>query len=339
MARSAGFAGRLGWSVGIHSWLDREESKVDRYWRVIEFGSAATRWPWEGQTIVGLWGNRAEPRKGLIAGGLDPFQNGREDQKFVPFFGKIGASPEELERAGRAALWSLTRGGTDLGMFRARAWTGENRARKGLRGSGETEWEKRRLFYWLMNKATLEQMPFVSGVVQRAVPAGDFYLRAMASFDPMQTELDVLRQEISSVIGGLAIASSRGLSAARERVAMDSGGNPRTGRRRAEIGQNAQGVRRLSQLSGVGTSGMAHLPQVRGPLISVVASASVQDFIRDGSGRFSNGAWIDMVTTVNRRVAEAFQQEVVRLMRQERKRPPTGNLIKATAHPNNRIPR
>lgn len=42
------YAGQVGWAVGLPTWLDSPASKVNRYWRVIEFGAAATAYPWLG---------------------------------------------------------------------------------------------------------------------------------------------------------------------------------------------------------------------------------------------------------------------------------------------------
>src|SRR5690606_22243005 len=106
MAKANTFAGRLGWAVGIPEWLNNENSKVNRYWRVIEYGSSATRWPWQGQRIVGLWSNLPGPRGGLITGQLSMFNVAR-DQKFVPFF---HAKNGDMDRAGRAALYWFLEG-------------------------------------------------------------------------------------------------------------------------------------------------------------------------------------------------------------------------------------
>ena len=87
-------------------------------------------------------------------------------------------------------------------------------------------------------------------------------------------------------------------------------------------------------------SGKAHVDTRQFPaglgVISVTASAEVQDFIRDGRGHFSAGSFQDMVRSINRRMARLMQDEVVRQMRHHL--PSTGQLEAATRADENRYP-
>ncbi len=94
----AGFSA-IGFGVGNPDFLNSAASKVQAYYREIEFGT--TRFV--GRRIYGLFGDEAGPRGGLINGTLTPF-GGRVDQKFVPF-----AEPETNPVGGRRAAAYLRR--------------------------------------------------------------------------------------------------------------------------------------------------------------------------------------------------------------------------------------
>lgn len=311
-----GYGASLGWSVGRFEWLNSPNSKVNRYWRVIEEGSNATDWPWQGQRIVGLWGPNAGPRGALIQGDLSRFSKSRNDQKFVPFF---RSRTGDMEGAARAALYYYLGGGTGKNMELLRGDPG--------RGSGnggkDVDNARRRLYFWFMmvgsgrpGSPRMDQLPFVQGIIVREVLAGNYYARALMNFQPMQREIDGIKE-----IFGADLSSSSGMKETRRLQAADSYDRhtsevkPKTGRAKAE----------RTQLSTL------HSGRYQ---VTVNASVRVQDQIRNSRGRFtsSQGA----IAELNRRLATAFQDEVVQLMRQERRRPVSGALIRATADPQNR---
>lgn len=326
---TGGYGGSLGWSVGEFAWLDSPNSKVNRYWRVIEQGSNETDWPWQGRRIVGLWGPNAGPRGRLINGGdLSAFQTGRGDQKFVPFFRSIDQA--DNRRAARAALYYFFGGGKGKNMELLRTDPGGTSARN-RRQSVESN--RKRIYFWLMTRARVEDMPFVQGVIIRDVVAGRYYARAIVNMGGAQgildRELDALRRVMSHIYGAggewADPTTSAGLKKGREYQAADAYSKygpvkPKTGRRRTEKTTH---------------SGAAH---VRGGqwAVTVNASGYVQDFIRTSRGTISQ--YVSEMTQVNQALAARFQQEVVQLMREERRRPMSGALIKAHEDRRNRTP-
>lgn len=320
-------AGTSGWSVGRFDWLNDPASKVNRYWRVIEQGSSATKWPWQGETIVGLWGPNAGPRGELHKGDLDAFQTGRADQKFVPFFRQRGS---DMTRAARAALWYYFDGGKGPNMEQL---TPDATRSRHEGGHFNADAERHRIFFWLMTRAKLDQMPFVSGVVVRPIPPALFYQRALASFDPLGKEIEALRAGVQH-LAGANVSTPSGLATAREALAVDTGSYQ--GVQRSLSPGQAIGLRPAAR-TGAPRQFVTHAP-VPVSMATATLSAASQDFLRDGKGRFSSGAWQDMLRKVNRDVAKQYQDAVVSLMNAERKRPPTGDLIKATKAPQNRYP-
>lgn len=319
-----GYAGALGWSVGLFSWLDNPNAKVNRYWRVIEQGSNESDWPWQGRHVVGLWGPNAGPRGALINGDLSGFQTGRNDQKFVPFFRSI--SDADNRRAARAALYYFFGGGKGRNMELLHA---DPRASTANGGAGRSvERARKRIYFWLMTRARVEDMPFVQGVIIREVPAGRYYARAALTFNPAEREMEELRRVMQHVFGAGGASSdpttSAGLRKGREYQAADAYSKhgtvaPKKGRRRLEGGGRLHTTNNGSQ-----------------GIVSVDSTAYVQDFIRTSRGTISQ--YTSEMTEVNRRVAAAFQAEVVQLMQQERRRPMSGALLKAHADPQNRTP-
>lgn len=290
----------LGWTVGRFDWLNSENSKVNRYWRVIEEGSEATKWPFVGKTIVGLWGNSAgsNSRPGsLQSGDLQIPESGRANQKFVPFFATLNS--DQLG-AKRAAIWFLFDGGKrNMDLIR-----------------GNSPNEKKRFLFWLLTKATVNQIPFVAAYVQRPIKPAHYYLKAKQAYDPVQRDIDLLRQETAYFMRGHDFSTASGLKKARALVAFDSadGTAPRTGRRGGDSGS---------------PSGAA--------LASVRVSASTGEFTRNSRGQFT--VYTDIVRKVNRQLAQEFQAEVVNQITSHRsQRPQTGDLVRATQDRRNRSP-
>jgi len=307
----SGYAGKVGWTVGRASWLDDPASKVNRYWRQIEQGQT-----FSGVILIGLWGDRAgtNVRPNMLREGQALSAPGDfGGQKFVPF-GETNSAATALHRA-RFALWYFLTAGK---MGRP---TNEDLTR--LHGASPSE--NRRIFFWLMSKAPLNRIPFVSARAKRSVEGRHYYTRALSSFDPMQVEIDMLRAEIGPLIRG---AFTQGK--ARAVVAMDSpGSGPRKGRARQEVTDASSYLGGRAPMAGA--SGLG--------IVTVTAGAPVQDLIRVGNGQFPAGQWQAMLIDINRKVAIAFQEHVVALMEEgPHLRPPTGDLVRATADPRNRYP-
>lgn len=312
----------LGWSVGRFSWLNDPASKVNRYWRVIEEGSDATAWPWKNKRIVGLWGN--DPRQ-RIGNDLTPFVGGRNNQKFVPFFPEIGDS--DSLHAARAALYVFFEGGEGRNMDLIKAVQPPRKRPGGNGRPWDPDKARKRFYFWLMTRARVEQMPFVQGVIVRDVQAEHYYAKALASFDPMERELAQMREVFSHLLtsGGKTFdpSSRSGRRQLRELQAFDS---------YSRFGSVAPKRGRLS------TEKATHSGQVRGEyLVTVNASASVQDMIRNSRGQLTR--FQAEVAEINRRVARDFQNHLVELMERGGKRPASGQLIEATRDDRNRTPR
>ena len=323
-----GYGGSLGWSVGNLAWLNSPNSKVNRYWRVQEYGSNATNWPWQGQRVVGLWGPNAGPRRRLISGDLSAFQSGRNNQKFVPFFRSIDQADQR--RAARAALYYFFGGGKGKNMELLNVNPSSTKNARNRREDVDSN--RQRIYFWLMNRARVEDMPFVQGVIIREVQAGHYYARAIqnmgGSSGILERELAELRRVMAHVYGAGGQWSdpttTAGLRKGREYQAADAYSRygdvkPKTGPRRREKRTHSRS------------------PGVQGRYIATVnASVYVQDFIRTSRGTISQ--YVSEMSTVNRNLAERFQEEVVQLMQQERRRPVSGDLIKAHRDPRNRTP-
>jgi len=332
------YGGKVGWSVGLQSWLDDPSSKVARYWRSIEYGS--NNWP--SGRLSGLWGNVAGPnsRPGSFRNGeLSAFSTGG-NQKFVPFFNKRG---DDMGKAAVSALiyyFGMTRSGgvksaTNLSAItETRGWDDADHKRKAKdkngrftgkmesRGSGPAE-QRRSLFMLIQSASAGKKVPFVTGDFSTAIEARHFYTKAVQSFDPVEAEVKELREVIGKLIGGRDPYSRSGFQFAREEIAYRMDTKPRTGPRG---GKNRVTNRTIAGRLG-GNAG----------IVSVSASATAQDFLRSGTG-FSH--WQAEIEQVNARVAKRFQQVVVDLMRaQPTVRRPTGDLIAATDDPRNRYPR
>jgi hypothetical protein len=308
-----------GWSVGNIDWLNSPASKVNRYWRVVEEGSNATDWPWQGQRIVGLWGPNAGPRGGLINGDLSAFQSGRSDQKFVPFFRQRGKG---LEGAARAALYYYFGGGEGKNMDLIRADPSAGK----YGGPGRSvEAARKRFYFWMMmvgkdHGPRLEQLPFVTGIIMREVQAGDYYARAITSFNPLEREKEKIRQ-----LFGKDMSTPGGVKNARDYQAMDaySSGKPVKPKTKTTAWLKKQ-IMANPHSAGRGS----------GFMYSVDMSVQVQDLRVDSRNRFHQ--YQGDLQAINRELAEAFQEEVVQLMQQERRRPVSGALIRATRDPRNR---
>lgn len=305
----SGYAGKIGWTVGRASWLDDPASKVNRYWRQIEQGQR-----FNGVILIGLWGDRAgtNARPNMLRDGQAleaPGQGG--NQKFVPF-GETNSAASALKRA-RFAFWYFI---TDGKMGRP-----SNQDLSKLHGASPSE--NRRIFFWLMSKAPLSRIPFVSARAKRSVEGRHYYTRALDSFNPMQMEIDMLRAEIGPLIRG---AFTQGK--ARALIGGDSSAGPRKGPVRQEVTDASSYLGGRAPMAGA--SGLG--------IVTVTASAAAQDLIRAGGGQFPAGQWQAMLIDINRKVAVAFQEHVVALMRESALRPPTGDLARATADPRNRYP-
>lgn len=329
MARG-GYGKSLGWSVGRFEFLDSEQSKVERYWRAIESGST----DWVGQRLVGLWGGNpgTNRRPNRIIEGTLGGMGGRNDQKFVPFFANRGKG--ELGAA-RAALYYFFGGGPTRGnpTFENMDLLKVDRSPDVVYGRGDAGVQRRRaqgrLYFWLMTRARVDQMPFVQGIVGQEIKAGYHYARALAHFDPLKVEMDEIRKVFAFALsrngqaGHYDPATPAGRKQIRTIQAFDSYSKygevaPKKGRARKERASH-------TKLFGAGY------------LVSMDATANVQDFTRNARGQFTSLQ--SEVAEVNRRVAAAFQAEVVQLMRQSRgSRPATGDLIRATEDPRNRTP-
>jgi hypothetical protein len=328
------FAGRVGWSVGQLGWLDDPASKVNRYWRSIEYGNST----WPKGRVAGLWGNTPGPnaRPGSFRNGdLDRFSS-TGNQKFVPFFSKRG---DDMGKAAQAALmyyFGITGGKvrsarTNLDQIEVRPEDNRRRAkdkdgrftgRYESRGSGPAA-QRRALFMLLQSAGEGKKVPFVTGDIKKSIQAQRFYTRAVQRFDPTKAEVEALRQVIGPLIGRLDPLSPAGKKAGRAIVAYDSvHGQARTGPR-TPIASHANIA---SYLGG------------RAGLASFAASAVTTDYLRNGRG-FSAGEWQVAVERVNAETARRFQDLVVELMRAEPPlRRPTGDLIEATLDRRNRYP-
>lgn len=197
---SYGFSQQYGWSVGLFDWLDSASSKVNRYWRAIELGSS---W-WDGRIMAGLWGSsagtNARPNTLIFGQSLTPFEPSIADEKFVPFFQKEGV--DQLGAA-RRALWYFMGGGRGPNMVL-------------LHGSSPSD--KRKMLWWLMNRAPLEKIPFVQGHVRRSIQAEHHYRDALATFNPMQREIALLSQMIGAAWNG-AMATQGEIATRQSRIA------------------------------------------------------------------------------------------------------------------------
>ena len=317
MARS-GYAGKVGWTVGLASWLDDPASLVNRYWRQIEHGQS-----FEGVILIGLWGNNPGaigaqgPHGNRLRTGepLTPPGEGFGNQKFVAF-GETASAATALHRA-RFAFWYFI---TDGKMGRP---SNENLSK--LHGASPSE--RRRIFFWIMSKAPINKIPFVSAKAKRSVEGRHYYTRALDSFDPMQVEIQMLREVIGPMIRGAFSQTS-----ARATMARDSGSSARKGRTRREVSDAT------SYLAGMRPGEIGPVPASMG-IATVTAGSNVQDLIRTGGGQFPAGQWQAAIIEVNAKVAAAFQEHVVALMEEgPHLRLPTGDLIKATRDPRNRYP-
>ena len=314
---TSGYAGKVGWTVGRASWLDDPASKVNRYWRQIEQGQS-----FSGVILIGLWGGSAgtnmRPNRLRTGEPLTPPGEGFGNQKFVPF-GETDSAASALKRAKFALWYYLTDGRmgrpTDLALSKL----------------GHSPSDNRRVFFWLMSKkfgpTSASQIPFVSAHLKKSVEGRHYYTRALASFDPMQVEIEMLREVIGPMIRG---AFSQ--AGARKAMASDSGSTARKGPAHQEVSDARP------YMAGMRPGEIGPVPSGVG-IVTVIASSKVQDLIRTGGGQFPAGQWQAAIIEVNAKVAAAFQEHVVSLMADgAHLRPPTGDLVKATADPRNRYP-
>jgi hypothetical protein len=315
---TSGYAGKVGWTVGRASWLDDPASLVNRYWRQIEQGQS-----FSGVILIGLWGDNPGaigaqgPHGNRLRTGqpLTPPGEGFGNQKFVAF-GETDSAATALHRA-RFAFWYYITGGkmgrpsnTDLSKLH-----------------GATPAERRRVFFWIMSKAPLNKIPFVSAHLKKSVEGRHYYTRALASFDPMQVEIEMLREVIGPMIRGAFSQTS-----ARTTMARDSGSRARKGPAHREVADASP------YLAGMRPGEIGPVPSGMG-IATVTAGPNVQDLIRTGGGQFPAGQWQAAIIEVNAKVAAMFQEHVVALMEEGvHLRPPTGDLVKATRDPRNRYP-
>jgi len=305
------YGARIGWVVGRFDWLNSVDSKVERYWRVIEEGSAATKWPWVGQQIIGLWGPNAgtmgQDRNNLIDGSPLTAMGAGSNQRFVPFFAHLGASEADLLRAAHAALYYYFGGGRGPNMSQL---------------NGGSVRANRRIYYWLMTKAGLTQMPFVRGSVVKPITAAHYYQNALRSFGPAEVEMQELRRLCDQFFGGVNPGTSRGMANLRRQVGDEQGVAPRTGRVRSR--PETSNRRPFDSYLPAGS-------------IAVALTGRTTDMGRNAKGQFSNDLFRASIEDVGREVAKRFQLAVVREMESGR-RPATGDLARATASERNRFP-
>jgi hypothetical protein len=309
----------LGWSVGRPEWLDDPSSKVNRYWRTIEYGSAASGWPWAGKRVVGLWGPSAgtNDRPGRLHSGELSMFSDRDDQKFVPFFKEIAGDEASMKRAGRSALLFLFGGGPTSSKLH---FPNEElikpdlsiRDKRGKLRAKTPERARLNFWFWLMTRARLEDMPFVQGKILREVEAGNFYRKTLIDFHPLQREVQALKEEL----GFQSLKTTRkyqGLDA------KDSRGREVPAKTGTPVQDKSYETRMGSRF-----------------IVNVSASGRTQDNIRDAFGRFTSGQAI--TAAVNKRLALQFQEALIERMSHGRERPSTGDLIEAHGDANNRLP-
>lgn len=320
------YAGQVGWAVGLPTWLDSPASKVNRYWRVIEFGAAATAYPWLGQQIVGLWGDSANPRMGSAGTSF----GGREDQGFEPWFSKLG---QDMLGPARAALWHFMEGGKGPNMDLLNPSTyrkqvvkknkkGEVRRREMVTREVHTESQEKRarrqLFFWFMTRASsAHELPFVQGTVKREIAPAHYYEEALISFPMEEAQAEALRSTFAEAINSAKLSVSN----LRKAQALDNY-KGRTSSGRARAFYTDESVARL-------------LPRSLG---HAATSVEIQSLSR-AQGQFVNGQWQAMLRDANAKIAKAFQAEVVSHMDSGARRPATEALRAATAAAENRYPR
>lgn len=321
---------KLGWSVGLQGWLDSPASKVNRYWRKVEEGQVFT-----GLTLIGLWGDRAGSnlRPGSVREGPLASPGEGAGQKFVPF--GMTSTPDTALRRARFAFWYyITKGrmgrptNADLSILHGKPSSGKG---KGRHGSDPTATANRRIFGWIMSKAPLGSIPFVSARAARKVEARRYYINAQRKFHPEEYELRLLHLAVEDLMGGTFNRKKAHAASARETGASPKDG-PVQGSQKA-IAARLEDYNARASLGyglGYGSQGLA----------SMGISAAGYDFLRTGGGRFPSGLWQNMLIEVNRKVAEAFQLAVVAEMQEgPHLRLPTHDLIAAAKDPRNRIPR
>jgi hypothetical protein len=311
MAKGEYYGGLLGWSVGIESWLD--STKAGRYWRAIENGTDY----FVGKNIVGLWGGLRGQFTARTAFG------DWEGEKLAPYWGKGELGNETaMLRGARAALWVyMGRGrGSHMDLFRTQP------GRKDRQGHAMSERKQQKaILFFLMKRATLTQIPFTQGVIRQKIPAAHYYTKAIQTFDPAARELALLREELERngwlkgrdrTKPAADIMTSVGLQRARAFIADGSGRDkPSTGPRWASPNQQYGAFE-----------------------VNVTASAVLQDFSRV-RGKFANVEGQGIVHDINQRVAKEFQEHLVQVMENDRKRPATREFVRASADRNNRYPR
>jgi hypothetical protein len=337
------YAGQIGWAVGILEFLnDPGKNPTERYWRVIEEGSGATKWPWQDQGIAGLWGDY--PRPDWDAADTQ-FTPGRNNQAFAPYFRN---REQNMLGPARVAIMRYLGDGKGRNMdqlkvsyvktYRRQWIAGEDAKRFGGRGkaTGPVEvktktWltpsdfkrARRALLHWYLTGATRpNQIPFVYGVIKKPVEGANYYGKAMAKFKPTLPAMQA--KAMREALGFAFSGDTKVLQQLRKIQAFDnSSGTARTGRAVAE--------RRTADLKKYEPFDTAIRVQV--------ANVVVQSLIRDSYGRFVNGTWQAALREANERIAMAYQAMVVAEMRNHRHRPATNALVEATANAENRFPR
>lgn len=329
MPGTGNYGEKVGWSVGLESWLNSPASKVNRYWRAQEYGLN-----FKGLKLIGLWGASAgrNTRPNELRHGQELGAPGESrGQKFVPF-GTTHSAGTALKRARFAFWYFITHGRMgrptdgDLAILHGhpRPVTTKRRG-----GGDPVAAANRRIFYWMMTKTTsYKQIPFVRAVVLKNIPAHRYYAKTVKAFRPAERELEILKVEIARLM-------STAFSTKNARVAMGADhrkGNigPKTGPRRTEVAPGGAGKYLLQQYGA----------EVGLGLVTVTSGTALQDNIRNRLGQFGNNEWQDMLRNVNVKMAYEFQLAVAEKMNADSKlRPETFDLAKATMDARNRLPR
>lgn len=261
--------GIVGWAVGNPVFLDSEASKVSRYYRRIEEGSKTQ----VGHPISGLWGDTWDAR---WSKDLSLFGAGR-GQKLVPFSGPWGV------------------GNANEGKIRSGAIAAQRWYRKNIDATAD-----------LRQQGTRPKMRTI-GTIKRPIPAGNYYSRAAASFNPAAQT----KARIAKILPG-AIFNAKN-------AALAYGGSPSKNPATTQVGFE----RRLV----AGSKGSS--PQF---LSAFVSSKSSQQ-----AGN-SAGQAASQLRQANYDLAVAFQREVVALIERDHRRPLSGRLERAVADKRNRLP-
>lgn len=321
MARGS-YAAKVGWTVGLDRWLDDPASKVNRYWRAMEYGE-----DFSGTVLIGLWGDRAgnnlRPNLNFLRdGGPLTAAGDAMGQKWVAF-GATHNLGQAVKRA-KFALWYYVTNG------RMGQPTKEELAQVFHR---PTDKENRAVFSYMMSShVTLGHIPFVRAHALGKVSGRHYYKKAVANFRPMQREKQLIKEILVPMFKG-------SFPNARAAMASDSGGSTKKAGSAKETSDVAGVMQRQQGITHQEGRAAAKGPVMAAGHYHLRAGAAVTDLLRGGGGRFPSGQWQAAVQDVNRAMAKEFQAAVVAEMdKVPHKRPATFDLIKATDNPRNRYP-